>query len=536
MNFFPGGVVVRTPELDRILALPYQTWTGDLAREMTDWLRTAEGEQELWPAQAAFLEYLHDHNGAVGPIEVGGGKTLICFLSPTVADSERSLLLIPAKLVEKTEREFLVLAKHWRSPPCLRILTYEKLSRVNYVNYLDDYRPDLIICDEAHYARNTSAACTKRILRYCIAESTKFVGLSGSLLSNSLMDSHTILALALGAGKMPLPVSPTEARKWAGVVDPGCRSPVAPGALQLFSGSSTIKAARKAIARRISECPGVVQTNGTGVRVSLSIESLRAPKLPPAVRSVLAQVARDKEDPEGNPLTPSDIGRFIRTLACGFWYRFDPTPPAQWLVARRAWKQFARGVIEGGVYDTELHVGQACALGKLDSYGFYEEWTKVRGTYKEAHSPVWVDDAPLRWVASIVQPNELVWVKYRASGERLATLLGVPYFANKGLDERGRFVEDHVGTAVLSTAANREGRNLQYKWHKNLIVTPMATSEAYQQLIGRTHRTGQKTDVEVRLVVAHAAVEKTLDAARDNAKFVQEFTHSPQKLLTGDWI
>ncbi len=536
-GWYTGGAVPLTPELTRVAELPYVKWDGGAAEGLTEWLKTPNGTQKFWPQQAAVLEALHDFGGCFAPLDVGEGKSLCTFAAPHMVDAKRTLLLIPAKLVKKTEREFETLREHWKEPPGeFRIISYTKIGLARYSTYLEDYAPDLILADEAHCLRSLSAACSKRVLRYCIANEPHFVALSGSMLSNSLLDVHHILALALGAEGMPLPLPITEVRKWANCVDPESKTPAAVGGLSRlqFSGSS-VKAAREAVGRRIHECAGVVRTERSGVRVSLSIETLIAPKLAPEVRVVLAQIAKDKEDPNGNPLTPSDTGRFVRTLACGFWLKWDPDPPEEWRLARKAWRQFAQGEIDSGGYDTEKQVADACKKG-LKSYGFHEQWVKVRPTYKERHSAVWVSDEPLKWVASKVQDNELVWVKYRASGQRLSEILDVPYFANYGLDARGNFVEDHVGTCVLSTAANKEGRNLQYKWHKNLVLTPWASSEVYQQAIGRTHRNGQKDDVEVRLVVGHPAVQNTIDTAMDNARFVETLTGSKQKLLHCDWI
>src|SRR5690606_28808723 len=108
----------------------------------------------------------------------GAGKTLISYLAPCILDAKRPLLILPAKLKEKTRREFRTLAYHWRGPhpDAFRIESYELLGRMNAGNKLDDkgrvvrpgflerYNPDLIILDEFHKAKNIrGAAVAKRL-------------------------------------------------------------------------------------------------------------------------------------------------------------------------------------------------------------------------------------------------------------------------------------------------------------------------------------------------------------------------------------
>ena len=50
------------------------------------------------------------------------------------------------------------------------------------------------------------------------------------------------------------------------------------------------------------------------------------------------------------------------------------------------------------------------------------------------------------------------------------------------------------GVVVASIDANREGKNLQGHWYRNLVTTPPTTATWWEQLIGRTHRRGQASD------------------------------------------
>src|SRR5262245_65169047 len=101
------NVAVRaTAEVARILALPRRDPSAsEVTDELTGLLRTSRGTMRLRPVQALALHDLGVYGGAFCPIGVGEGKTLITLLAPYVLEAQRPLLLLPAALIEKTERE-----------------------------------------------------------------------------------------------------------------------------------------------------------------------------------------------------------------------------------------------------------------------------------------------------------------------------------------------------------------------------------------------------------------------------------------------
>lgn len=87
---------------------------------------------------------------------------------------------------------------------------------------------------------------------------------------------------------------------------------------------------------------------------------------------------------------------------------------------------------------------------------------------------------------------------------------------------------------IASVAANGTGKNLQ-AWNKNLIVSCPTGAAVWEQLLGRTHRQGQKAD-EVQVDVLIGCVEH-VDAwkrARAEAKMASDILGAPQKILIGD--
>ena len=136
--------------------------------------------------------------GAFLPIQVGGGKTLITLLAPQVMQANRPILLLPASLIEKTERDRQEYAKHWKVAKHLRFVSYESLGRVRMAQELENYHPDLIIADEAHRLKNPRAACTRRVARYMKDHPTvPFVALSGTIMRHSIKDFAHLLIWAL---------------------------------------------------------------------------------------------------------------------------------------------------------------------------------------------------------------------------------------------------------------------------------------------------------------------------------------------------
>lgn len=193
----------------------------DLVEKMSAALRVPGSKATLREVQARALYDLARGKKGFYPIRVGGGKTLISFLAPRVLGSARCLLVLPAALLEKTDREWRKAKEDWQVARHLQFRSYEKLGRVSGATDLDLMKPDLILADEAHRLKNPRAAVTRRFARYMAANpKTRFIPMTGTLMKNSVKDFAHLMAWALGETSV-LPTDREELDAWAGALDEG---------------------------------------------------------------------------------------------------------------------------------------------------------------------------------------------------------------------------------------------------------------------------------------------------------------------------
>jgi len=549
--------VKESAELRRIVGLPRREWSKDepgfdeFLTNINEWLKMPKGSMILRPIQAKALAELHDFGGLFGPQAVGSGKTLVTFLSPIVLDAKRPLLILPAKLREKTIREMARYQDHFHIRP-VPILSYEMLGREQGEQALRDANPDLIIADECHRLKNSRAAVTRRVARWMREHpTTKFVAVSGTITKRSLRDYAHIIKWCLPFGS-PLPVTQHDLEEWSSALDEKiedmqrlgvgglvqlCR-PDEHAELHRLADDKALSIVRRAFQRRLTETPGVVATSESALGASLRVIAVQ-PDLGTDLDAAFRKLRNDWVTPDDHPIIDGfQLWRHARELACGFYYRWNPRPPEEWLNARRNWARFVREVLaehRPGL-DSELPVARACSRGELPT-AEYEAWRMIRDTFKPNQEAVWISDRTLQFAADWLRKNNGVcWVEHIAFGERLSELSGLPYYGSGGLDRRKRMIEEETGPCIASVLANAEGRNLQH-WNKSLVISCQPSGLTWEQLLGRMHREGQTAD-EVSYEVMFACKEQ-MDGfyqALADARYLQDSLGSPQKLLYADVV
>lgn len=550
--FLSRHAVSSSEDLRRILSLPRRTFTdaeGEaLAAELTRLLRTPEGTMRLRPIQALALHDIGTVGGLFGPMRVGAGKTLISALAGFILNVARIVLLLPAALVEKTKSEFRELYKHWRIPQTIRIHSYEQISRVSGVDLLKIAGPCLIVADEAHKLKNKRAGVTRRVARYMRENpGTKFVAISGTVMKDSLRDFAHIVRWCL-KDNSPIPLEDGEIEEWSDALDEKLQNPLKrldPGPLLKLASPEDVdrfgptRAARRGFQRRLVETPGVVATANETLACNLRIKALEY-DVSDATEANYEPLRKLWETPTGFALNEAvAVWRISRELALGLHYEWDPRAPEAWLQARKAWSKFVREILKRSrTLDTELQVANACDAGQLPDDEL-RAWRAVKDTFAPRPKAVWHDESALHACAAWLKgPPGIVWCEHTFFAEELSRRTGRPYFGANAEDRRGRVVRDARpadGSIIASVQSCGTGQNLQ-AWNRNLVTSPSSSAARWEQLLGRTHREGQESDVTFDVMVGcfeHAdGMRRALlgaDAARDTLG-------QSQKLLTCDLV
>jgi len=569
--------VARSAEFRRIEKLPRRDWQGERSR-LGLLLAKPSGTMSLWPIQEAALRECMQLQGLFGAIAVGKGKALVSLLAPVVMNAKRPLLLVPANLRDQTNRKVLPeMAPHWELHPNLRVLAYSELSLAKNASILFDIAPDVIIADEASALKNPKSGRTRRVTRYMAANpDTRFVALDGTFSRNSLRDCAHILVWCLRSGA-PLPRNWRELNMWADALDDGVADAdrIDVGALERFNYDDP----RAGFLARFNSTRGVIVSGADELAAGLRI--LERPLVsPPIINEKLNLMREMWETPDGWPIVEAvAMWRHVREVAAGFYYRWDPRPPPAWIRAYKAWAQYVghtlahnrRGLdtplqvwndaaqahkrpvaprapaledtnglpLPNAAVRREVHarkmarheIAVAAWRKALDpEHCAFCLWSHYKGTFKPNSVPVWIDDFlvadAIKWLD---EGPGIAWVEHRAVGERIAALSGHRYYG-AGADS----IVDATGPIVASVAAHGKGKNLQH-YSRNLFTSAMTSGATVEQVLGRTHRHGQRADFVSAEVYQH---EKELRdgfaKAFGNAKWLQETRGMRQKLLYAD--
>jgi hypothetical protein len=453
------------------------------------------------------------------------------------------LLLLPAKLIGKTIEEFRGYSRHFRIPR-VQIYSYERIGLEAHAELISSYRPDLIMADEAHKLKHVrKAACARRVARYLGDHpNTQFLCCSGTLTKGSILDYAHLLIWALRSGA-PIPLDEYGIKEWAEALDARSAqnanlNPLVPALGEIYD----ISHARQRYAERLCSTRGVIVSRDSfrGVPLTISVTTL---PVPTEVEEHLHTLRTLWRAPDGWDFGDAkfQVWGAARQYGRGFALVHDPRPPLDWYQARRKWTGFVRRILEqSDAYDSELQVFNACANGQLPQ-DVWAPWVEIKPTFKPVSKPIWFSDAVIDWVSDWGRRNpegSLIWVEHVAFAERLAEKTGWKYYREEGLAPDGEYIEhaDPTKPAIVSVKSNLEGRNLQFKFHKNLIVAPRPEGPVNEQLIGRTHRDGQVKPVSVEYIEIVDEDTTSIEGAFREAKYAYESTTQEQKLLIGELV
>lgn len=479
--------------------------------------------------------------GIVGMVGCGHGKTLIAQIAPAVFGAEYPLILVPAAVKPQFERE----AKRWSAwyptdlPPDA-CLSYETLSSPKATRLLDARRPDLIVCDEAHYLSSTDSSRWKRLNRYLAANpDCRLVILSGTLIRASIGDFAHLVQWAL-RGASPLPQG-FVAGTLAAVIDAAGE----PRSSDLDYVSRVLATpyghapdrdgCRSGFRDLLARTPGFVVSPGLSADTSIRGSLFQGPERPENLAEALENLAGSWGLPDGTLLVDGlEFDRYSRQLTFGFYSRWKPgTLDERWVSARKAWGGVIRSYVTYGNYDSPAIVEDAAKSGNLTNSAqrAYSDWVSVRGLEPESET-VWLENGK-SFVRSLTESalaeagsDALVWYRSTALGGVLSEILPVHGAGSTPPIE---------GSAAVSVPVHGTGWD-GWRYHKNIVLEPPTNAAQMEQLISRTHRTGQTRDVLCWFYVGSPYLRKCLGKIGDGARFIGDTTGEPQRWAIMDWV
>lgn len=582
---------------DEELARLSQKWSERLGKKRTSPCRCAEYKRlcpfPLLPVQAWAIEEMSLYGGAMNPIGVGDGKTLLDLLAPMVVPNTKvAVLFVLANLRSQLiETDWDFYEQHWTLPnragarwlqpgvPVTHVVAYSELSSASNTNRLNEINPDLVIGDEIQALRNSDSARGKRFNRFMREHpNTRLVCWSGTLTDKSLLDYAHFAEAALGDGS-PTPHHYPVLQEWAAVLDPVELGEMRPPAgelerLRTVPGETMTDAWR----RRLTETPGIVSSPENGSCKAALYFHERPAALPDAVRRAYDQfrLSWEREDGE-RVVTGLDKARYLRQLASGLytrwrWPRNEPLEVrAAWIAARKEWhremgeklklsKEFmdsplllAKAAIRW--HDGYVHIQRDAAGKEVErqeipphtkngpmpawASSTWQEWARLRYTAEPETEAVWIDDYLAQDCAAWAKQHVgIIWYEHAAFGPAVAKLAGIPWFGpGKDADlEIQREAKRADRSIVCSVKSHGTGKNLQ-AYNKNLFANPPSSGAAWEQALGRTHRNGQLADEVNVWVYRHVdAMTDALDKARMLAGHIQGTFGGSQKLLRATYL
>lgn len=535
-------------DLTRILALPTRHLDPkdkSHAKFWTSILRKPEGScncksciLELRPLQGQALNEVSAYGGLLGILGVGAGKTGISLLVPSLYPERSAVLLIPPQLkAQLIWRDLPAWRAHWLVRDDLHIITYSELSSPKSTKFFETLRPGLVVADEAHLLAHADAARTRRFLRYMREARPKFIPMSGTLTNRSLRDYAHLAYYALGEGS-PLPIQFWDLVEWSECLD---SNPIQrrTGALKrLCVGQET---EREAFQRRLISTPGVVASPSEDIPCSLRLHPLPL-KAPPELTEVIAEVRETWTRPDGEEFVENlPYYECLSTLSAGFYSKWiweaeiHPLGIQQWKHSRSEWCQEIRERLKhakpGMDSPALIEVAEGRRFTPSKAFLRWKYWREA--IPEPASTPVWISDHLIEAVQAF-NPGRpaIIWTEHPTVGERIAEAIKAPYF---GADSDSELLKaDGSRTIVASLLAHSEGKNLQ-AWDTMLVAEPISNGKRWEQVLGRCHRHGQKSDtVTCYYFVGLEAYDKAIKSARRDAQYIEETTGTKQKLLFAD--
>lgn len=526
-------------DLRRILALPEKTpYPEDIVERYTERFRKPNGTMTLRPLQAQALYEAEHAGGLVAFMPVGEGKTLTALLLHHVLKATKTVLLTPATLKPQILNflypEYQV---HWVLPALgvdLVVYSYEELSSQKKRNLLEVEKATNFVLDEAHKVAGDSRR-TQRFNRHLRKHgNSSLCLLSASLLKRSIKDVSRLSGFALKSSS-PYPLNYGALEQWAGVLDPAVEDAYPGELVKLCRPGEDV---RTAFRRRVSSTRGVLMGASTKLDTALNIYT-RPLEVPPEVQAALTELRETWALGDVEITETLEFYRYARQVAAGFYYRRtwprgeSREVQEEWSNARSEWFSEARRYLKRPEpeFDSFGLLEEAARQGRYSSEA-WDRWVSLKDTAQPSRETIWISDYLVRDAVEWGKEHPgLIWYSHREIGEAIAKLGGFPLY-DGGPGSTDAILRERGDRAiVLSENAHKEGINVQHIFSENLITTPPALSETWDQTLGRTHRPGQKRDEVDAWVYLHTEeLRDAFDKALAKARWITKMENKTPKL------
>jgi hypothetical protein len=437
----------------------------------------------------------------------------------------------------------------------LHVVPYSRLSRPENTGMLRALGADLYIADEGHRLRYPDTSTTSRVLREWQAaydegrDPPRLCIWSGTLVAKSIKDVTHLLAMSHD-DESPYPIDAGVIEEWAASLDP-CDMPAPAGELRrLCTGGETLY---QGVHRRLVETAGVITTKAAAVDAELTISERKAPRLPRELEKMIDHLIETGTRPDGEELIDKmEIARVARQLAQGgynYWKYPRGEPPEvidAWFEARQAYHREVRAKLKHRVEHLDSpqlleHAAQRALAGYQGPLPVwhsecYEQWARVKETVKPETAFKRVDDYLVQDVAKHMRAKSkgIVWVAEVGFGDWCAEVTGLPYY--RGGDEHKAAFKRETGKRSVLASIKAHGTGTdglqRIPWDHELIASPPASADIFEQLLGRRHRQGFEGDEVQVYVYRHTeAMRAAIDNALVQAKFIEGTLGTLQKLL-----
>jgi hypothetical protein len=534
--------------------------------------------------------------GILAPLALTNVKTVLLLIPASLRDQIQhdyqmfsQHFIVPGLVMHIGKEPPLYRTGTIEGRPTLHVLPYSRLSLPEESNFLQRLEPDAIIADECDACSRMTSARGRRIAQWFAGGTTpeerqkrmatKFLGWTGSLTDSSLTEFNYLALFAL-RDRSPLPLTPETVIEWGRCLD-ATTNPSPPGELLRFC--SPGEDVRHAFRRHLTETPGFLVANQTEIEVTGGegfvqnrVFEKPAPELPAIINEALSMIRNNSVRPDslisrvrpdvaamvgGDGMIENEeledavaIARAAQEVSVGVLYFWTyPRGEARSLITewRKRRRDYNREVREKSLEGhTFLDSAMLCEQAAMRFWGdepkrddrpewrceSWPAWRDIRDQVEPKTDSCVLDDFLCVDAADWAKERPgIIWYRMRALATRIQQLTGLPVHDGGPKGGQRLMAERGDRTIICSIDSNGRGRDgLQLSFDRQLVVNGPASATRWEQLLGRTVRRGQRSNLVTTELYLHTPeLRKALDQAARRSEYVRDILGANMMLLDG---